>query len=200
MTPWRRLVVGVCIVASCHSGESDLVEPRPVESDGVDDRPAPPAAAPEAAVVPDALPDGFVVVPLPAWGVEITMPEEPASRMAISADSVHVELSWKRTLGIRRHATPVPTELAATGRDVEVIARGTSDAGAPWVVYTFEAYEGFRSGGKNIHRVIHVSRFVALFALDEASHLECTGYVEHDIDTFDDVEDVAKICLSMRAL
>ena len=50
------------------------------------------------------------------------------------------------------------------------------------------------------HRLQQVSRVHAVLALDHGSHVTCTGYVEHGVDTADDpdIQAVRKICLSMH--
>lgn len=54
--------------------------------------------------------------------------------------------------------------------------------------------------GQTVHRVIEVSRYIAIVPLDESTHLQCTGYVEHAATGIDDpaVVAVRAVCESLQ--
>jgi hypothetical protein len=103
---------------------------------------------------------------------------------------------------------PAPSTLAdalalwdpsSYGDGVTLLGDGVSPTGASFALYTFQVPVGFRKGTANVHTFKWVSRSFAALAIDAASHVTCTGYVEHKSAANDaDLLAVCDLCTSMR--
>jgi hypothetical protein len=80
---------------------------------------------------------------------------------------------------------------------------GVTPAGAFYAVRSFKVRMGFVGApGQTVHYYGGVSRVYATLALDDASFVSCTGYIEHEVKTPEDpsLQSVLKVCTSMRPL
>lgn len=216
------LLAGVAIaVSSCPSPVRS--RPQPVHESasprgaGASDAasPAGATAASTAGDVSDArteAPDGEapavgLTAPVGTWGIAITVPPSARSEHEAHADRHNVYLSQSVSVTLSRIKVPAPASLAEAAKfwnqdkNSKNLGEGVTPSGVFYGVRTFEVRVGVPSmPGEHLHTWKKVSRVYAVIALEPASHVECTGYVEHGVEAADhpDIQAVRAICLSMR--
>ena len=80
------------------------------------------------------------------------------------------------------------------------LGEGTTPRGAFYLMRSFEVRVGFSSGGRSVHTFKPITRVYAALPLDAGAVLECTGYIEHGVESQDDptLRAVRDVCSSMR--
>ena len=165
------------------------------------------ANAAEAQAVPVDGPAGGLTTPVGSWGIAITVPPSARSQHEAHADRHNVYLSDGVSVTLNRINVPAPAsrEEAARawdeGKDSRKLGEGVTKDGVFYGIRTFKVRVGVPSmPGQHLHTWKQVSRVYAVIALDQASHVRCTGYVEHGVATADhpDILATRAICLSMR--
>lgn len=131
---------------------------------------------------------------------EDTLVEDPPGRFK-------VHRSASVSVAIVPSTRPAPASIPDVGRvygaDAEVhdLGNGTTTEGTTYALRSFRVRVGHAGvGGQIVHGFQRVARAEAIFPVDSSHHVQCTGYVEHDVtDAADpDFDWVAKICLSLR--
>ena len=122
-----------------------------------------------------------------------------------AADRHSIHLRYHVEVGLRRVDLPAPASLAEAlvgwDRDDELrkFGEGTTADGAYYALRAFQVRDGMSSGGRHVHFYIKVARVYSVIAVNATSRVECTGYVEHDVDAKDaDLAAVREVCLSLR--
>ena len=145
--------------------------------------------------------------PVGRWGVAINVPPSATSEHDAHAERHRIRLSYGVSVVLTRIDLPAPASLSEAVKawnheaDVENLGEGVTPSGAFYGIRTFQVRAGMPGGsGRHKHMLQQVSRVHAVLALDHGSHVTCTGYVEHGVDTADDpdIQAVRKICLSMH--
>lgn len=147
------------------------------------------------------------------WGVVVDVDratrarfEPPYDRYALT--TVHCT---EYCVTIARVRAPMPARDAvvegfvreSTGEDpasAVTLTSGVSRAGTVFVARRFAVRRGSPGiEGQTVHFSAEVSRFFAAVPIDGASHLVCTGYVEHGVTSMDEpaMRAVRDVCLSL---
>jgi hypothetical protein len=152
--------------------------------------------------VVDAAPDD-PRTPIGNWGVELFVPEGAESLHYPDADRHSIRLSENASVGLVRVASAARTERTDGDqeRNVRVLERGTTPDGFPYTILSFSVRVGVPSPtGKHLHTFEEVTRVYADLAIDDHTRVECTGYLEHGIESMadPDIQMLRRICLSLR--
>jgi hypothetical protein len=147
------------------------------------------------------------------WGITVSVPDETRARFESPYDRYALTTPHCREycVTIARVRAPMPaasTALAGFLREsmgeepdqAVTLASGTTPSGTVFVARRFGVRRGMPGiEGQTIHFRDEVSRFYAAVAVDAASHLVCTGYVEHAVASMDDpaMRAAADVCLSL---
>jgi hypothetical protein len=188
-------------VLACHSGERRPTDPVHAPSD-------PAAAEPGTVEVAEPgtieAPEGGTVrhvVQVHDRRVAIDLPQEVASRYAAFPDVQWFELGWKISVGLRKVNGPAPSRipLNRVHREPAVVDEGVTDDGFPYSVQTFSVRVGDSKGGRSIHWYEEASSIIVTLALDERTHVECTGTLGWGVDAADgpEIQTLLDICTSM---
>jgi hypothetical protein len=138
-------------------------------------------------------------------GIEIWLPENARSEAQPERLSLSFPQSLSVALMIAHVAAPATLDDALRSWDsrsnVGSFGQGTTAAGVFYALRSFEVRVGV-PGRPGLHRIQTVSRVFALLPLDSQKHVECTGYIEHEVDSASDpnMQIARDICTSMRAL
>jgi hypothetical protein len=161
------------------------------------------------------------------WGVEIAIPKGASSALDIVGQRHAIqlvpcpapsndELAYNpcRTVVLQRVAGPAPATRAEASKRWDAEDRsandsdraavthdeGTTAAGAFITARSFDVRVGFSSGERSVHTFRRITRVHAVFPIDSATHIECTGYWEQDVDRASDpaLRALWDVCASMR--
>ncbi len=222
-------VVAACALLACaHGSARDDVAASgspavPGATASASARAAPPSAP------TDAGPDAAPAIPAPSatrtalgtFGVDIVAPAtariqpEKNERLEVylspacpSATGDELAPDFCVSAVFERAHVPAPSSLAdalrrwqssAESRGVTRLGEGVTPTGVLFALHTMEVSVGFRSGNRNVHTSKWVSRVYAALPVNGASHIACTGYVEHKTAADDaDLRAVRDLCTSMR--
>lgn len=141
-----------------------------------------------------------------AWGVEVSVPAGAKAVHEAAAERHTIYLRHGVQVGLRRVELAGPASLQEAlepwDQDDELrkLGEGTTPEGVHYAVRAFQVRDGRSSGGRHVHFFLKVARVYAVMAVGEKRRVECTGYVEHDVDGPDDPDLVAvrEVCLSLR--
>jgi hypothetical protein len=166
---------------------------------------ASPEAAPVAAASPPIVPEGARTA-IGAWGVEIAVPAGAKSVHEAAAERHTIYLRYGVQVGLNRIDLAAPASLQEALKpwdqddELRKLGEGTTPEGVHYAVRAFQVRDGRSSGGQHVHFFLTVARVYAVMAVGEKRRVECTGYVEHDVDGPDDPDLVAvrEVCLSLR--
>ncbi len=147
------------------------------------------------------------------WGVAVHVDRATRARFESPYDryALTTPHCTEYCITIARVRASMPTEEAAVAAFVResegddpsaavTLTRGVSRAGTVFVARRFEVRRGSPGiAGQTIHYRAEVSRFFAAVPIDEASHLVCTGYVEHGVTSMDEpaMRAARDVCLSL---
>lgn len=195
-------IVGVFALVGCGCRGDAAVAGVPASE--ADD--AAPAVKPVKPVKP-AAPVEPPRSPIGDWGVEIYTPPGAQVVHEVAADRHSVHLGYNVDVGLQRFDLAAPGGLAEAlvawdqGDELRKLGEGTTPDGVHYASRSFQVRDG-RSGpgGRTVHFYIRVTRVYAVIAVNETSRVECTGYVERDVEDVDDADlaAVREVCLSLR--
>jgi hypothetical protein len=115
-----------------------------------------------------------------------------------AADRHTIYLRYRVEVALRRVALPAPASLAEAlepwdqGDELRKFGEGTTPDGVLYALRAFQVRDGMSGpGGQTVHFFIQVARVYAVLAVNATRRVECTGYVEHDVDDDKDADLVA---------
>lgn len=192
-----------------HEPVSEAAAAEPAVAAPVADAPAAEHASPEVAPVaadsPKVAAEGSRTA-IGAWGVEVMVPAGARSEHEAAAERHTIYLRHGVQVGFHRIELAAPTSLQEALKpwdqddELRKLGEGTTPDGVHYAVRAFRVRAGRSSGGRHVHFFLKVARVYAVMAVGEKRRVECTGYVEHDVDGPDDADLVAvrEVCLSLR--
>jgi hypothetical protein len=201
--PATRIVLVLVALCACHNGELDAVEP-----DRAFERvePAVPAAPSDEERVDIELEPALVASErLCDWGVAIALPPSARREPCQCPHQCALGLVSGGSVTLSRATAPAPAKMGlqvAYHGDGAILDEGSTTNGVLWSIQTMQVRMGRSRAGTHIHWFEWVSRVLAVMPLDDASHVTCTGYLEHRIDSAEDasIQALADVCRSMRRL
>lgn len=138
--------------------------------------------------------------------MEVFVPEGAESVHDPEANRHTIRLSANVSVGLLKVASPTRTERTdgTHERDVHVFDSGTTPNGVVYTILGFSVRVGVSGSrpGRHLHTFKKITRVLADLGIDAENRVECTGYLEHAIESIadPDVQMLRRICLSLRVV
>jgi hypothetical protein len=130
--------------------------------------------------------------------VRVELPPEASMRHDPVNEIVTFELGWKQTVQLAWKSGAAPKAIR-TQSDDRVLDEGQTETGLRYSIQTFEVRMGESNAGRHVHWNEWVARVYAILPVDKHHHVQCTGFLEHQVDDVHDegLQSVLRVCLSM---